>query len=453
MTIEPAAASAARDLPGALLPGDAGYDEARVSFNGLLDRRPAVIVPCRTTDEVVAAVRAARAAGLPIAVRGGGHSVAGHSLPDGAFVVSLAPMRDVVIDPERRLGHAGGGALWNDVDAAAFAFDLAVPGGTFGDTGIGGLTLGGGIGWLMPRRRPDLRQPGRGGGRDRRRLRRHRRPGRAIRSCSGRSAAAAATSASSPASRTACCRSAPMIGGQIVYPASAAAAVFERTERLAAEHPTAGLPTFGLPPARGRRSRRSPSCTGSSTAPIRDRSSTCSGATCRSSSTSSARRRTSTSRRSQGSCPSASTTTGRATSSASWTSTCSSGSSHEVGAGRCRRLRVRPAGADRRGGTGRARGWRRLRAAGGGLERQRARDLGVARRRRPRDRLGAAGGVAARAGVAERRRVRQLLRRSTRRPTGSAPRTATSAGGGSWASNGGYDPDNVFRFNHNILPA
>jgi len=105
MTIETSAAIAARDLPGALLPGDPGYDEARVSFNGLLDRRPAVIVPCRTTDEVVAAVRAARAGGLPIAVRGGGHSVAGHSLPDDAFVVSLAPMRDVVIDPGRRLGH------------------------------------------------------------------------------------------------------------------------------------------------------------------------------------------------------------------------------------------------------------------------------------------------------------------------------------------------------------
>jgi len=245
MTIETAAAIAARDLPGALLPGDPGYDEARVSFNGLLDRRPAVIVPCRTTDEVVAAVRAARAASLPIAVRGGGHSVAGHSLPDDAFVVSLAPMRDVVIDPVRRLGHAGGGALWNDIDTAAFAFDLAVPGGTFGDTGIGGLTLGGGIGWLMPvagltcdnlveaevvtadgsvviagpTGDPELLWALRGGG-------------------GNFGVVTRFTYRLLPI--------APMIGGRIVYPASAAAAVFERTERLAAEHPTAGLPTFGL---------------------------------------------------------------------------------------------------------------------------------------------------------------------------------------------------------------
>ena len=76
--------------------------------------------------------------------------MAGHSIIDGALVVSLAPMREVRVDPEQRLAHAGGGALWDDVDAAAFAHGLAVPGGTFGDTGIGGLTLGGGIGWLMP---------------------------------------------------------------------------------------------------------------------------------------------------------------------------------------------------------------------------------------------------------------------------------------------------------------
>ncbi len=134
----------------AIMPDHPAYDEHRISFNGILDRRPAVIVPCETTDEVVAAVRAGRAAGLPIAVRGGGHSVAGHGIADDALVVSLATMRDVRIDAERRIGHAGGGAQWNDIDAAAFAHGLAVPGGTFGDTGIGGLTLGGGIGWLMP---------------------------------------------------------------------------------------------------------------------------------------------------------------------------------------------------------------------------------------------------------------------------------------------------------------
>lgn len=140
-----------RTLPaGALLPGDGAYDASRISFNGILDRRPAAIVSCASTEDVVAAVRAARALDLPIAVRGGGHSVAGHSIQDGALVVSLDRMRDVRVDPDRRLAHAGGGAQRNDVDAAAFAHGLAVPGGTFGDTGIGGLTLGGGIGWLMP---------------------------------------------------------------------------------------------------------------------------------------------------------------------------------------------------------------------------------------------------------------------------------------------------------------
>jgi FAD/FMN-containing dehydrogenase len=134
----------------AILPDHPAYDEHRISFNGILDRRPAAIVPCATTDEVVAAVRSARDAGLPIAVRGGGHSVAGHGVADGALVVSLAPMRGVHVDAERRLAHAGGGALWEDLDGATTAHGLAVTGGTFVDTGIGGLTLGGGIGWLLP---------------------------------------------------------------------------------------------------------------------------------------------------------------------------------------------------------------------------------------------------------------------------------------------------------------
>ncbi len=150
MSIEPATPSATIALTAAILPDHPEYDAHREMFNGQLDRHPAAIVPCATTEEVVAAVRAARAANLPIGVRGGGHSIAGHCMPDGALVVSLTPMRDVVVDTERRLAHAGGGALWDDVDAAAFAHGLAVTGGTFGDTGIGGLTLGGGLGWLLP---------------------------------------------------------------------------------------------------------------------------------------------------------------------------------------------------------------------------------------------------------------------------------------------------------------
>lgn len=134
---------------GALLPGDPGYDEARVSFNGTIDKRPAAIVTCASTADVVAAVRAARAADLPIAIRGGGHSVAGHGLAEGALVVDLRGMRAVTVDPEHRLARAGGGALWEDVDGATVPHGLAVTGGTFVDTGIGGLTLTGGIGYLM----------------------------------------------------------------------------------------------------------------------------------------------------------------------------------------------------------------------------------------------------------------------------------------------------------------
>jgi len=98
--------------------------------------------------DVVAAVVAAGDLGLPIAVRGGGHSVAGHGMADGALVVDMRDMRAVGVDPETRVVRVEGGALWEDVDAAAWAHGLAVVGGTFGDTGVGGLTLGGGIGWL-----------------------------------------------------------------------------------------------------------------------------------------------------------------------------------------------------------------------------------------------------------------------------------------------------------------
>ena len=130
-------------------PDHDGYDAARVTFNGTIDRRPAAIVQCRSTADVVAAVGAARDAGLPIAVRGGGHSVAGHAVADGALVVDLREMRRVEVDPERRVARAQGGALWEDVDLATTAHGLATTGGTFGDTGIGGLTLTGGIGFLM----------------------------------------------------------------------------------------------------------------------------------------------------------------------------------------------------------------------------------------------------------------------------------------------------------------
>ena len=141
-----------RSMPlpvGAIGPDHAAYDDHRRSFNGTVDRRPAAIVPCSSTADVVAAVRAAGDLGLPIAVRGGGHSVAGHSVADGALVVDLRGIRSVSVDPEARLARAGGGALWEDLDGATVPHGLATTGGTFVDTGIGGLTLTGGIGYLM----------------------------------------------------------------------------------------------------------------------------------------------------------------------------------------------------------------------------------------------------------------------------------------------------------------
>jgi FAD/FMN-containing dehydrogenase len=132
-----------------VLPADGGYDEARSTFNGTIDRRPAAIARPSSTEDVAVAVRWAREAELPIAVRGGGHSVAGHATADDALVIDLRLIRDVVVEPDRRRAIVGGGALWIDVDQATTAHGLAMPGGTFGDTGVGGLALGGGFGFLM----------------------------------------------------------------------------------------------------------------------------------------------------------------------------------------------------------------------------------------------------------------------------------------------------------------
>jgi FAD/FMN-containing dehydrogenase len=134
---------------GVIVPGHRDYDDARTTFNATIDRRPAMIVRCRTIDDVVAAVVAARDLDLPVAVRGGGHGVAGHAVADDALVVDLSGMRGVEVDPVARLVVAEGGAQWDDLDGAAWAHHLAVVGGTFGDTGVAGLTLGGGLGWLM----------------------------------------------------------------------------------------------------------------------------------------------------------------------------------------------------------------------------------------------------------------------------------------------------------------
>ena len=132
-----------------LRPDNPGYDQARVVWNGMVDQHPAAIVQCLDVADVVAAINAAREAGLGVAVRGGGHNAAGLAVADGALVVDLSNMRRVEVDPAARIARAGGGATWADFDQATQAHGLATTGGAISTTGIAGLTLGGGLGWLM----------------------------------------------------------------------------------------------------------------------------------------------------------------------------------------------------------------------------------------------------------------------------------------------------------------
>jgi FAD/FMN-containing dehydrogenase len=129
-------------------PGDEGYDAARVVQNAMFDRRPGLIVRATGTADVVEAVRLASERDLLVAVHAGGHSVAGHSTADGALMIDLSLMRGVWVDPGARTVHVQGGATWGDVDRETQLFGLAVPGGIVSTTGVAGLTLGGGIGWL-----------------------------------------------------------------------------------------------------------------------------------------------------------------------------------------------------------------------------------------------------------------------------------------------------------------
>jgi FAD/FMN-containing dehydrogenase len=139
----------ASNLDGELVrPGDPGYDEARSVWNGMIDLRPAAVARCASTDDVRNALRVARATGLPLAVRGGGHNVAGFGTVDGGLVIDLSLMRAVTVDPTARRVRAGGGVTLGDLDAATQAHGLVVPSGVVSETGIAGLTLSGGLGWV-----------------------------------------------------------------------------------------------------------------------------------------------------------------------------------------------------------------------------------------------------------------------------------------------------------------
>ncbi len=129
-------------------PGDPGYDGARAVFNAMIDKRPALIARCTDAGDVIAAVGFAREHGLLLAVRGGGHNGPGLGTCDGGLVVDLAPMTGVRVDPQARTARVGGGCTWADVDHATHAFGLATPSGIISTTGVGGLTLGGGLGHL-----------------------------------------------------------------------------------------------------------------------------------------------------------------------------------------------------------------------------------------------------------------------------------------------------------------
>jgi len=134
-----------------LLPDNPAWDVARRVHNGFVDKRPALVAQCRGSADVVLAVRFARDAGLEIAVRGGGHNVGGRSTIDNGLMIDLSPMQYVYVDSAARKARAAGGTLWGQFNRETQVYGLATTGGVVSSTGVGGLTLGGGLGWLMPK--------------------------------------------------------------------------------------------------------------------------------------------------------------------------------------------------------------------------------------------------------------------------------------------------------------
>ncbi len=152
MSITASLEQLAPSFTGQLLqPADAGYDAARRVHNGLIDKRPALIARCQGVADVADAVKLARTLNLEVAVRGGGHNVAGRATVDNGLMIDLAPMKGIHVDPGARTARAQGGVLWKELNRDTQVHGLATTGGVVSTTGIAGLTLGGGLGWLMPK--------------------------------------------------------------------------------------------------------------------------------------------------------------------------------------------------------------------------------------------------------------------------------------------------------------